>query len=95
MMASPGWLPTWSPLQKTGNVYVSIIDTGFMISLPVNRSVDVESVLRSINEANCEELMRKAVENTHLLKRLFRVNACRCFMILRNYMGKRKSARRQ
>ena len=82
-------------LQKTSNVYVSINDAGFMISLPMNRRVDVESVLRSINEANCGELLRKAVENTHLLKRLFRINACRCFMILRNYMGKRKSARRQ
>jgi Lhr-like helicase len=36
-----------------------------------------------------------AVENTNLLKSIFRINATRSFMILRNYMGRRKSARRQ
>jgi len=82
-------------LQNTSNVHVSVTDTGFMISLPMDKRVDIESVLRSVNEANCEEILRKAVENTHLFKSIFRINACRCFMILRNYMGKRKSARRQ
>jgi ATP-dependent Lhr-like helicase len=36
-----------------------------------------------------------AVENTNLLKSIFRINATRSFMILRSYMGRRKSARRQ
>ncbi len=82
-------------LEKASNVYISITDSGFMVSLPLNRKVDMWKVLNSITEENCEEILKKAVENTHLLKSLFRVNACRSFMILRNYMGKRKSARKQ
>lgn len=81
--------------EKNSNIYVSIADTGFMVSVPKEKKVDIRKILTSINEDNCEELLRSAIENTHLLKSLFRVNACRCFMILRNYMGRRKSARRQ
>ncbi len=81
--------------EKTSNVYVSILDSGFMISLPRNRKVDVPKVLMSIREENCQGLLRMAVENTNLLKSIFRINASRSFMILRNYMGRRKSARRQ
>ncbi len=81
--------------EKASNVYVSIVDSGFMVSIPKEKKVDIRKILMSINENNCEELLHGAIENTHLLKSLFRVNACRCFMILRNYMGRRKSARRQ
>ncbi|HWQ19779.1 MAG TPA: ATP-dependent helicase [Methanotrichaceae archaeon] len=81
--------------ENSSNVLVSITDSGFMISVPKDKDVDITKILSDINEDNCEEILEKAVENTHLLKSLFRVNACRSFMILRNYMGKRKSARRQ
>jgi ATP-dependent Lhr-like helicase len=81
--------------EKASNVYVSILDTGFMISLPKSRKVDIRKVLMSIREENCEELLKAAVENTNLLKSIFRINATRSFMILRNYMGRRRSARRQ
>jgi ATP-dependent Lhr-like helicase len=81
--------------EKTSNVYVSILDSGFMVSIPRNRKVDVYKILTSIREENCEELLKKAIENTNLLKSIFRINATRSFMILRNYMGRRKSARRQ
>lgn len=81
--------------ENTSNVYVSILDSGFMVSVPRYRRVDVYRILTSIREENCEELLRKAVENTNLLKSIFRINATRSFMILRNYMGRRKSARRQ
>jgi ATP-dependent Lhr-like helicase len=81
--------------EKTSNVYVSILDSGFMVSTPRNRKVNIYKTLMSIREENCEELLKKAVENTNLLKSIFRINATRSFMILRNYMGRRKSARRQ
>lgn len=81
--------------EKTSNVYVSIVDSGFMVSVPRTKKVDILKILMSIDEDNCESLLHMAVENTHLLKSIFRINACRCFMILRNYMGRRKSARRQ
>ncbi|MFB3766115.1 MAG: ATP-dependent helicase [Methanotrichaceae archaeon] len=81
--------------EKTSNVYVSIVDSGFMVSVPKTKKVDIRKILMSIDDDNCEALLHNAIENTHLLKSLFRINACRCFMILRNYMGRRKSARRQ
>lgn len=81
--------------EKTSNVYVSILDTGFMISIPRSMKVDIYKILMSIREENCEGLLKMAVENTNLLKSIFRINATRSFMILRSYMGRRKSARRQ
>lgn len=81
--------------EKTSNVYVSILDTGFMISIPRSMKVNIYKVLMSIREENCEGLLKMAVENTNLLKSIFRINATRSFMILRSYMGRRKSARRQ
>ncbi|MCJ7445223.1 MAG: ATP-dependent helicase [Methanotrichaceae archaeon] len=81
--------------EKTCNVYVSVTDSGFMASLPKYKKVDILQTLRSIREENCVELLGKALENTQLLKSVFRINACRSFMILRSYRGKRKSARRQ
>ncbi|HOK58479.1 MAG TPA: ATP-dependent helicase [Methanothrix sp.] len=77
------------------NVLVSIADTGFMLSIPEGSRADPIIALRSIRPEMCEDLLRRAVENTNLLKRVFRINATRFFMILRNYMGHRKSARRQ
>jgi ATP-dependent Lhr-like helicase len=81
--------------EKTSNVYVSIIDSGFMVSVPKTKKVDIRRILLSLREEDCEALLQSAIENTHLLKSLFRINACRCLMILRSYMGRRKSARRQ
>jgi ATP-dependent Lhr-like helicase len=81
--------------EVSSNVLVSISDSGFMLSVPIDGKVNIRKVLASIDEESCREVLEKAVENTHLLKSLFRVNACRSFMILRNYMGKKKSARRQ
>jgi ATP-dependent Lhr-like helicase len=39
--------------------------------------------------------LEEAVGGTQLEKRVFRINAARSFMILKNYMGKKRSARRQ
>jgi ATP-dependent Lhr-like helicase len=81
--------------EKTTNVRVSIADSGFMVSLPKDMKVDIKQILTSITDENCIQLMQKSIENTQLLKSVFRINASRSFMILRCYMGRRKSARRQ
>jgi ATP-dependent Lhr-like helicase len=81
--------------EKTTKVYVSITDSGFMISLPKYMRVNIKQIFASITEENCIRLLEKAIEDTQLLKSVFRINACRSFMILRCYMGRRKSARRQ
>jgi len=81
--------------EKTINVYISITDSGFMLSVPRSKRLDIGQIFTSIREENCEDLLFKAVENTNLLKSVFRINATRSFMILRSYMGRRKSARLQ
>ena len=79
----------------TTNVSVGISDTGFLVSIPLEKQVDPAGILRSIRADECGEVLEAAVENTQLEKRVFRINAARSFMILRNYMGKKRSARRQ
>jgi ATP-dependent Lhr-like helicase len=66
-----------------------------MLSIPRNRKVEINQILMSLTEENCEKILRNAIDNTQLLKSVFRINATRSFMILRSYMGRRKSARRQ
>ncbi|MCC7565508.1 MAG: ATP-dependent helicase [Methanomicrobiaceae archaeon] len=81
--------------EKASNVMVGISDTGFALSLPLEQQIDPAAILGAIRPEECEAILKAAVDNTNLLKRVFRINASRSFMILRNYMGRRKSARRQ
>ncbi len=79
----------------TTNVSVGISDTGFLVSIPLEKRADPMRILRGIRAGECCDVLKEAVGDTQLLKRVFRINAARSFMILRNYMGKRRSARRQ
>lgn len=79
----------------TTNVSVGISDTGFLVSIPLEKQVDPARILRGIRADECSEILKEAVGDTQLIKRVFRINAARSFMILRNYMGRRRSARRQ
>lgn len=79
----------------TTNVSVGISDTGFRVSIPLEEKADPVRLLRSIRPEECREVLEEAVENTQLEKRIFRINAARSFMILRNYNGRKRSARRQ
>ncbi|MDV2481891.1 ATP-dependent helicase [Methanoculleus sp. Wushi-C6] len=79
----------------TANVSVGISDTGFSVSIPLEKRADPARILRSIRADECRAILEEAIGETQLLKRVFRINAARSFMILRNYMGRRRSARRQ
>ena len=79
----------------TTNVSVGISDTGFLVSIPLEKKADPVRLLRSIRADECREVLQEAVGGTQLEKRVFRINAARSFMILKNYMGKKRSARRQ
>ncbi|WP_292521281.1 ATP-dependent helicase [Methanoculleus sp.] len=79
----------------TVNVSVGISDTGFLVSIPLEKQADPVRILQGIRADECGEVLREAVGNTQLEKRVFRINAARSFMILRNYMGRKRSARRQ
>ncbi len=74
------------------NIGVAVSDNGFMLTLPVDRFVDPLSYVKS---DNLEELLKKVLDKTELLKRRFRHCATRGLMILRNYKGHEITVRRQ
>lgn len=76
--------------EVTTNVSVGISDTGFAVSIPLEKSADLPAILARLRAEDCEAILEVAIENTQLLKRLFRINASRSYMILRNYMGRRE-----
>ena len=57
--------------------------------------MNLQAAISSIREENCEQLLYRAVQNTSLLKSVFRINATRSFLILKSYKGRRRSARHQ
>ncbi|HPS90606.1 MAG TPA: DEAD/DEAH box helicase [Methanothrix sp.] len=81
--------------QRMKDVIVTADDSGFVLSLPVSCKVNITGVISSIRAENCEQLLYRAVQNSSLLKSVFRINATRSFMILKSYKGRQKSARRQ
>ena len=81
--------------QANANVKVAVADGGFTLSLPLNRKIDVESLLRGIDPSEVREDVRAALSGTDLLKRYFRINATRSLMILKRYKGHEKSASQQ
>ncbi len=81
--------------EVTTNVSVGISDTGFAVSLPLEKEADLPGIVGRLHPGGCEAILETAIDNTQLLKRIFRINASRSYMILRNYRGRRRSARRQ
>ncbi len=81
--------------RANANVKVAVADHGFTLSMPLNRKVDIESLLRDLEPENVRENLRSALSGTDLLKRYFRINATRSLMILKRYKGYEKSASQQ
>ena len=81
--------------RATANVTVAVADHGFTLSMPLNRKVDIESVLRGIDPDEVRSDLRASLSGTDLLKRYFRINATRSLMILKRYKGHEKSASQQ
>lgn len=77
------------------NVQVAVNDHGFSLKLPGDELVDMNDVLDKLYEKNIDKLIRDSLEGTDFLKRYFRINAGRSLLILRNYKGNHKSAKRQ
>ncbi|WP_247729115.1 DEAD/DEAH box helicase [Halovivax limisalsi] len=79
----------------TANVRVAVADNGFVLSMPLNRKVDVPGILEGLDPAAVREDLRDALSGTDLLQRYFRINATRSLMILKRYKGYEKSASEQ
>ncbi|WP_248516945.1 ATP-dependent helicase [Salinarchaeum laminariae] len=82
--------------QVTGaNVSIAVADTGFTLSMPLNRKVDLQGLLEDLDPAAVREDLRASLEGTDLLQRYFRINATRSLLILKRYKGYEKSASEQ
>ena len=69
------------------SVGILVGDNGFVLSLDQSVSYRIKDLIDSVRSENIEEILKEAIKNTELLRRKFRQNAVRSFMILRNYRG--------
>ncbi|WP_411963831.1 ATP-dependent helicase [Haloferax sp. YSMS24] len=81
--------------RTNANVQVAVADNGFSLSMPLNRKVDLGTLLREADPDTVREDLRAALDGTDLLKRYFRINATRSLMILKRYKGYEKTAAQQ
>ncbi|SDQ55414.1 ATP-dependent helicase [Natronobacterium texcoconense] len=81
--------------EATANVRVAVADNGFVLSMPLNRKVDIEGIVEDLDPDEVREDLRAALNDTDLLQRYFRINATRSLMILKRYKGYEKSASEQ
>ena len=81
--------------QRISDIFLAASDSGFVITVPETAKANLRAALNSIREENCEDLLYRALQNTSILKSVFRINATRSFLILKSYKGRQKSARMQ
>ena len=81
--------------KKRTNVGIAISDNGFMLILPKEKPLSEEEIKELFQVEDLRETLKRALDNTELLKRRFRHVANRGLLILRRYMGRKKSLSRQ
>ncbi len=75
------------------NVGLAVHDNGFAVVYP--RGAEPRVTLRDVRPEQLEDLLKRALANTELLRRRFRHVATRGLMVLRNYKGHEISVERQ
>ena len=82
--------------QRTNaNIQLAVADNGFTLTMPMNRKVQLDDLIESLSADTVRKDLKAALDGTDLLKRYFRINATRSFMILKRYKGHEKSAAQQ
>ena len=74
---------------------IGINDNGFYLACPPGKNINVSQAIELLNPENFEEVMKRSIDKSEVLKRRFRHCAGRALMILRNYKGHRKGVGRQ
>lgn len=83
--------------QIQSSVATIVSDNGFAMLIPGEKreEVKVAQVIDALVESDIEELLKKNIRRTELMKRRFRHCAVRSFLVLRNYKGHKISVSRQ
>ncbi len=79
------------------NVRITVTDNGFMLTIPGTNPINwliVEDVLKTVTPENIDDILRRVLRSTELLKRRFRHCAERAFMLLRRYKDREKDPHR-
>jgi ATP-dependent Lhr-like helicase len=80
------------------DVAVNISDNGFVLVTGADfelRRGDIERLMADLSNTDVEDLLKRNIKRTEMMKRRFRYCAARSFMILRNYKGYKISVRKQ
>ncbi len=83
---------------KREDIGMNISDNGFILFTGEGskiRKSEIEKAINMLNSIDADSLLRENIARTELMKRRFRHCAARSLMILRNYMGRKMSVRRQ
>ncbi|MEM4268277.1 MAG: ATP-dependent helicase [Candidatus Woesearchaeota archaeon] len=75
------------------DVEIGVSDNGFYLAS--ESPVKVKDILKVVGKSEMDEILKLAIERTEVLSRRFRHCATRALMILKRYMGKKKSVGRQ
>lgn len=76
------------------NVKITVTDNGFMLAFPVRKNIDWIQAFKKLTPENIEDILKKVLRRTEMLKRRFRHCAVRSFMILRRYRDRKRSVHR-
>ncbi|HIJ98746.1 TPA: ATP-dependent helicase [archaeon] len=83
-----------SRISRNKNVAIALTDNGFYLTSE-SQKMQVLRAFQSLKPEHLRELLKRAIDQTEILKRRFRHCAMRSLMILRSYKGHRKSVGRQ
>ncbi|MCD6373180.1 MAG: hypothetical protein J7L37_06515 [Thermococcus sp.] len=81
--------------KKRTNVGIAVNDNGFVLLLPKEVELSEEDIRELFAVEDLREMLKRALDNTELLKRRFRHVANRGLLILRRYVGRSKRLGRQ
>ncbi len=77
------------------NVAVIVSDNGFALMIPKEKKLDIPKLINKLVESDLEDMLKQSIRRTELMKRRFRHNAARSFLVLRNYKGYKISVSKQ
>ncbi len=80
---------------KGCNVGIAINDNGFLLRVPKEARLSEDEIRELFTIEDLREVLKRALDNTELLKRRFRHVANRGLLILRRYVGRKKRLGRQ